>query len=277
MSRRKFTSKKTIRSKIEYIWERYIKRYLIVGGALLLAIWFGSWLWLGGYVKQAGDYVRESFFSVTEDAGLSVTDVMIEGRVNTDLAAIKAIINIVPGDPLLSFNPETAKEQIEKISWVKTARVERRLPDTIYIQLQERKPEALWYDDRKTKLIDIEGVVLTSKKAGSYGDFITLVGDKAPDNFQELFVLIRAEDQIEDRIRRAVFVKDRRWDLVLDNDVVVSLPEKDIALAISTLAKAQRDEDLLARDVKRIDLRQPGRIILQTDRGKVEDLIPLIN
>ena len=248
-----------------------------MGGALLLAIWFGSWLWLGGYVKQAGDYVRESFFSVTEDAGLSVTDVMIEGRVNTDLAAIKAIINIVPGDPLLSFNPETAKEQIEKISWVKTARVERRLPDTIYIQLQERKPEALWYDDRKTKLIDIEGVVLTSKNASSYGDFITLVGDKAPKNFQELFVLIRAEDQIEDRIRRAVFVKDRRWDLVLDNDVVVSLPEKDIALAISTLAKAQRDEDLLARDVKRIDLRQPGRIILQTDRGKVEDLIPLIN
>ena len=160
---------------------------------------------------------------------------------------------------------------------MKTARVERRLPDTIYIQLQERKPEALWYDDRKTKLIDIEGVVLTSKNAGTYGDFITLVGDKAPENFQELFVLIRSEDQIENRIRRAVFVKDRRWDLVLDNDVVVSLPEKDIALAISTLAKAQRDEDLLARDVKRIDLRQPGRIILQTDRGKVEDLIPLIN
>jgi cell division protein FtsQ len=96
----------------------------------------------------------------TARLGLVVTDVKVEGRETTDRETILAALGAGPGTPILAMSPRRAKEQLETLPWVRSAVVERRLPDTVYVRLVERKPLALWQHSGKLELIDHDGGVI---------------------------------------------------------------------------------------------------------------------
>ena len=52
------------------------------------------------------------------------------------------------------------RERLLAFGWVKDARVSRRLPDTLVVDIVERTPAALWQDSGRLALIDADGVVL---------------------------------------------------------------------------------------------------------------------
>ena len=70
--------------------------------------------------------------------GLLVTDIQVEGREKTPDAMLRAALGVSRGDPLLGFSLEAARTRIESLTWVHRATVERRLPGTIVVTLQER-------------------------------------------------------------------------------------------------------------------------------------------
>src|SRR5690348_13037155 len=80
----------------------------------------------------------------TARLGLVVTDIRVEGRETTDRETILTALGARPGTPILAMSPRRAKEQLETLPWVRSAVVERRLPDTLYVRLIERRPLALW-------------------------------------------------------------------------------------------------------------------------------------
>ena len=52
------------------------------------------------------------------------------------------------------------RDRINKLPWVKSARVERHFPNKISLTLVERTPMARWQTNRTLKLIDIHGDVI---------------------------------------------------------------------------------------------------------------------
>ena len=66
-----------------------------------------------------------------------------------------------------------------RIGWVKDARVSRRLPDTLVIDIVERKPAALWQNQGQLALIDSEGVVLDRVPVDKMPDLPLLIGPGA--------------------------------------------------------------------------------------------------
>src|SRR5215470_9722746 len=92
--------------------------------------------------------------------GLTVSDIMVEGRETTDRETILAALAAGLGTPILAVNPTRAKEQLEALPWVHHAVVERRMPGTLYVRLVERKPLALWQHGGKIELIDRDGGVI---------------------------------------------------------------------------------------------------------------------
>ena len=87
-------------------------------------------------------------------AGLRITDVVIEGRANTPEPMLRAALGVTKGDPILGFSVEQARKRIEELTWVEQATVERRLPNTVVVFLQERRPFAIWQHNGKFVLID---------------------------------------------------------------------------------------------------------------------------
>src|SRR3546814_13287745 len=102
-------------------------------------------------LRQAGVGV----YALTADAGLAVGDVLVTGRNETDAADLLDVLGVERGMPILAIDLEALQERVIALPWVRTARVERHLPDTLFIAITERRPLALWQRHRTLALVEI--------------------------------------------------------------------------------------------------------------------------
>lgn len=68
---------------------------------------------------------------------------------------------------------------------------------------------------------------------------------------------------LQKRVTAYIRIGDRRWDLRMDNGVVVRLPEENLARAMHTLSTLEQDQQVLERDIETVDLRLPDRTTIQ--------------
>lgn len=226
---------------------------------------------MSGASTKLAEWTQEKTYQYTASKGFTLDNIYVEGREYTDADTILAILNIEKSDPILMFDPASARKMLEKISWVKQAKVERQLPNSIYVNITERTPMAIWQRNKTLSLIDTQGVILTDKKLNRFKDFIILVGEDVPDRAPDLFNLLSAEPEIFNKIEAAKSVSNRRWDLVLKSGAVVKLPEEEVSLALSRLARMQADENIMDKNIKTIDVRELTRITVRTKPGAVRE------
>lgn len=270
----------TTRSQVIGRRARYAKKARLTGFArrfgfgliiLISVIWVGAWLVLSGAMDRTHQKAQNKLYQVLAESGFRVDNILVEGRVETDPEILRAIINLERGDPIFAFDPAETREMIERLSWVREAHVERRLPDTVYIGLVERKPMALWQNKNKMRVIDADGVTLTDKLSAHQRTLPIVVGEYANEQAYNLLVMLEAEPDINSLLEAATWVGDRRWDLTLKNAMTVRLPESDIGLALSRLAQANAKDKILEKDLSVIDLRETDRITVRTRPGAVQE------
>lgn len=223
-----------------------------------------------GWFGRTEERTIQSFHLKSANAGFRVENLLVDGRVNIDRKVLKDVIGVEKGNSIFAYDLDQVQQDLAKISWVKSSVVERRLPDTIYVGLQERVPVAIWQKEGKQYLVDAEGAVLTNMDLDRFADALVITGDKAAQNAAELIGLVGVETDLKERIEIARWIGNRRWDLKLKNGIVVRLPEDDAGFAIKKLTEAQKTEQIMDRHVEAIDLRDPMRIVVQTESGAAE-------
>lgn len=222
------------------------------------------------WFARVEDRTASGFHQKLADAGFKTRGLLIDGRGQTSREQLKAVLGIEKDSSIFSYDLANIQKKISTLPWVKTATVERRLPDTIYIRLQERKPVALYQKGSKLLLVDAEGVLLSDKNLGEFKDLLIVTGDHAPEKASDLAGMLQAEPDLKNRVAIARWIGNRRWDIDLKNGITVRLPEDDCGLAIKRLAEAQKAEKVMDRQVIAIDLRDPLRIVIQTTPGAVQ-------
>lgn len=210
--------------------------------------------------------VTDSFAGLGEGLGLTVRQVILEGRRNTPTDMIRAALGVSRGDPILDISPQRTRERLETIAWVQHAHVERRLPDTLLVRLEERRPFAIWQHNGRFVIIDEEGRTVASDGLDQFGPLPLLVGAGAETAGAALYALLRGEREVQERVQAAVRIHERRWNLRLHNGTDVLLPEGAEGAAIQRLAELQREARLLDRPLAAIDLRLPDRLVLRPTR-----------
>ncbi len=216
-----------------------------------------------GWDADRLEQVRSKLLALTAEAGLTVDDVVVQGRGRTGGDAILAALGVVRGTPMLSVSPSAAKSRLEALPWIHSASVERVFPDTLYVRVTERQPLALWQRKGRLELIDREGSVIAVPSLDEFVDLIILVGDDAPKAAPALLDLLASEPALRPHVSAAVRVGGRRWNLKLDNGIDVALPEDNVGAAWHQLAQLDRTDGLLRRDILKVDLRLPDRLVLQ--------------
>lgn len=230
--------------------------------------------WKMGYPQQAAAGAWQGALNLSADAGLKLQRITVEGRLRTPRADLFAAIGAKQGDPILGIDIDAARERLESIGWVRTAVVERRLPDLVHIQLAERAPVAIWQNRGHFALVDTDGAVINRSDLGGWSHLPIVVGEGAPARTRELLAMLAGEKLLAERVRAAVLVSGRRWDLHIDDaseGVEIRLPETDPAKAWAWFASLQRDHNILARDVKIVDLRTPDRLVVRLANETVEE------
>ena len=221
----------------------------------------------GAALGRAGFVVRGY-----QIVGLDKMDRRIVDRVVTDelgRAAEQAGAG-KPPQPLVDV--AAIRERLIGFGWVKDARVSRRLPDTLVIDIVERKPAALWQNKGHLTLIDAEGVVLDKVAIADMPDLPLLIGNGANAHSRELGRLMASVPTLQPQLTSATWVGRRRWDLSFQSGETVALPEGEQAAraALAKFAKLDRSNGLLGRGVVRFDLRIPGKMIVRLPRAPGE-------
>ena len=168
------------------------------------------------------------------------------------------------------------RERLLQYGWVKDARVSRRLPDTLVIDIIERKPTAIWQDQSRLSLIDAEGVVLDRVPISAMPDLPLLIGPGANAQSRYLQALLKDAPALAPQLESATWVGRRRWDLNFQSGETVALPEGqvDAQAALAKFAKLDKSAGLLGRGIVRIDLRIPGKMIVRLPRAPGEPIVP---
>lgn len=208
--------------------------------------------------------------AATARAGLTVQEIFVEGRSETRPADVLAVLDLKRGTPILTFDPAEAKAELEKLPWIKSADVERRLPDTVYVRLIERRPLALWQRHGRLALIDQDGDEIVGAEIARFAALPVVVGEDAPPYAATLLALLATEADLQSRVLAAVRVSGRRWNLQLDlgesRAIEVQLPEINPASAWAKLAEAVREGSLFEKNVTAVDLRLPDRLVVRVIR-----------
>ena len=238
-------------------------------GAIVLLLGSGGgggwWAWREGWLVEAQKQVDAvSRGIVGAITPFKLADVTVEGRDYVERSSILAALNVSRGDSLLGIDLQDARRRLEAIDWVEWATVERRLPDTLYVTLKERRAVAIWQNGSEYTLIDKNGrTVRASRMPPGAESLLLLGGPGAPEHVGDLLLLLTYEPTIARQLRSAVWVGQRRWNLILNNGVEIWLPEEDAIAALQHATKLEGQHKLLSREFGVVDLRLPDKLYLR--------------
>jgi cell division protein FtsQ len=245
-------------------WSRRLSRFVLVLAGLGTLGAAADAVWRSSAAARLVNGVRDGLIEASADAGFVVTRVYSEGRLLADERTLSKALERYYGQPILTVDLDELKQHVEGVSWVRSASVGRRLPDTLWIRLEEHRPIARWLDDgARQVLVSDAGEVVRIRNAGRFRELPLLFGDGAPARAGEVLRLVAHEPDLAARVTGARLVGKRRWDIHLDGRVEVRLPAEQPEAAWRRLAAEQRSSAVLARAITAIDLRNPDWITVQ--------------
>jgi cell division protein FtsQ len=168
---------------------------------------------------------------------------------------------------MLYVDVDEARARLEALPWVKSAAVRRVWPNRIHVHIVERRPVALWQLEGAVAVVDSAGEPIAGEDPARFAQLPLVVGKGAERSVGALLALIATQPNLKSRVKAAVRVGERRWNLRLANGVEVRLPEEGAEAALAELVRLDREENVLARDIKAIDLRFPDRFIVKLPPG----------
>ena len=217
--------------------------------------------------RAAGTAVGHAGFNIRgyQIVGISHMDRKLVDGVVTDELRRAAEEAGTEHAPQALVNVSAIRDRLLQFGWVKDARVSRRLPDTLVIDIVERKPAALWQSQGQLALIDSDGVVLDRVPVDRMPDLPLLIGPGANAQEEQIQRLMADVPTLRPQLASATWVGGRRWDLNFQSGETVALPEgeEEARTALVRFAKMDKTNGLLGRGIVRFDLRIPGKMIVR--------------
>jgi len=251
------------RRRVVPFWRhRHFRTSLILLLVVLAA--GGGWrVWQSGWVPNALEKARWAVIAASTEMGFKVKEILVIGRSETRQKDLLNAVRLARGAPILAFDLQAAQKRIEALPWIKKATVERMLPDTVLLNVEEREPLVLWQHKGAFALIGTDGEVILRKDLERFSDLLVVVGPDAPEHASKLLEALATEPELMRLVKAAVRVGGRRWNLRLKGDIDVRLPEDNAAAAWTRLAEYEKTHQVLERDVRILDLRLPDRLIVR--------------
>jgi len=227
--------------------------------ACAVVLLIATWLGVPGIVGTA---VAEG----VGRAGFRVEQIEVTGLKRMERMSVYAVALDQQSRAMPLVDLAKVRERLLDYGWISDARVSRRLPDTLVIDIVERTPAAVWQNNGQLMLIDAAGTLLEPVSPDAMPRLPLVIGDGA--NAQEAAYqrLLEAAPTLKPTVKGAVWVGERRWDLVFESGERLQLPEGELAStkAIAKFAELDRKDRLLGRGYLRFDMRDPAKLVVRT-------------
>ncbi|MGR3468121.1 MAG: cell division protein FtsQ/DivIB [Shimia sp.] len=202
--------------------------------------------------------------AVEERPEFMVHALSITGASNAVSADLRAALGV--RFPVSSFNLDldALRARAADHAAVKAALVRLRPGGVLELTVAERQPALVWRDAGGLALVSLDGTRLRPiAQRADYAQLPLVAGEGAAEAVDEALDLIHTAAPVGHRLRGLVRVGARRWDLILDRDQRVMLPEDGAVAALERALLLDTAQELFARDISHIDLRNPDRPTLR--------------
>jgi len=252
--------------RMHRLWLTPLFRSMLRVGLPAFIVTFSIGLYLSDDLRRA-EIARtwEGAWAAVEERPEFLVNLMaIDGASPALAEAIRAKLALT--FPLSSFeiDMEATAARIEELDAVASADLRVRSGNVLQVTITERVPVVIWRTQTELSLLDIGGRRVARVFARTdRPDLPLIAGEGANAAVSEALALLAAAGPIQPRLRGMVRMGERRWDIVLDRDQRILLPEGDPVPALERVIALDKAEALLARDVITVDLRNKDRPVLR--------------
>jgi cell division protein FtsQ len=228
---------------------------LLIGGVGVLAT--------GGRGARIVAAVRDGTDRQLTDLGFGLAQIHLQGASPQAQREILQAAGLRRGAPVLTMDLDALRGRVEKVAWVKTARVIRLLPDTLVIAIEQRPLIAVWEHAGAIAVVAADGTVVANADPAHYAGLPLIVGDGANLAAAAIVPGVWARPGLRDRLEALVRVDGRRWDLRLKDGGLIQLPADGQDAALARLDDLDRKSRVLQLGLARIDLRDPDMVVVR--------------
>jgi cell division protein FtsQ len=256
-----------LRYRLSRAWAKPITRSAVLVYLPLVVLAIAGWRiaandqWRG----MIEDKVSEVIERIVARPEFAVRGVAVIGGSSELQATVRRTLAVQAGMPSMKLDIEELRLRVEGLGAVETATVQFDPQGTLRVAVVERIAAVLFRRaDGVLVMLDEGGVEIgPAGPRANYPALPVILGAGAQDRVGEVIALIETAPDIVPRLRAFVSVGERRWDVVLDHDMLIKLPAEGSLEALSRIMALQYGEELLDRDIAVIDMRLPERPALR--------------
>ncbi|MEP7223198.1 MAG: FtsQ-type POTRA domain-containing protein [Novosphingobium sp.] len=229
--------------------------FAIFGAALAL-------VWTVAVVAGVPQIATQQIANVAAQGGFVLNDVKLNGVKHLNELKVYELVLSQRHQPMPQVDVDQIRTQLMQLSWVEDARVSRQLPDTLVIDVVERKAHAVLKKADRLVLIDATGHELQVISAERAKGKLVVSGPGAGQQVVALASLLEAAPALKPQVAEAEWVGNRRWNLKFRTGQILALPEGDrlAAGALVSFARLDGVNRLLGGKALAFDMRAPDRI-----------------
>ncbi|WP_457650101.1 cell division protein FtsQ/DivIB [Profundibacter sp.] len=216
--------------------------------------------------------VSEMRRAIEERPEFMVNLVAIDGANDAVAADIREIIPVEFPITAFDLDLEELRANIAQMDAVANVDVQVR-SGILQINVTERVPALVWRTNEGTILLDATGHrVAAIATREDRPDLPLVAGDGADVAVDQALEIIAASGPLLARVRGIQRIGERRWDLVLDRNQRILLPEDNPIAALERVIALNKAQDMLARDLTVIDMRNGQRPTIRIADNAIEAL-----
>lgn len=246
-----------IDNRIKFSFYNYSIYYLIL--TILIPIFLIVY-----FNKEIKNYFILLIQNQSQDFNYILKNIKIIGNKRVQNIEIDDLFENEYGKSIFLLPIKEMKKKIEEKNWIKESNFKIIYPSTIKIEIKEKNPIAIYLEGNNYYFLDEKGLKIQKLEKEDKIKHILISGDESLDNFLDFNSIIKQYKILN--INSANFIGSRRWDIIIDEEIKVKLPERNIDIALENLREIINNIDNMSQNsIEFIDLRIPKKAIISFD------------
>tara|TARA_Y100001970_G_C14210447_1_gene846563 strand:+ start:1395 stop:2165 length:771 start_codon:yes stop_codon:yes gene_type:complete len=184
---------------------------------------------------------------------------------NAKNAEIEKIIEKYIDQSIFLIPLKEISRQIKSVDWVREVNLSSDLQNTIEIKILEYQPVGLYNFNESLYFFSNDGKIITkSKNNSNIKKFIIFYGKNSIYHATYLISSLNKFSKLNmEKVKKAYYVGNRRWNILLENEILLLLSEKNIEDSLENYIEIKKNfNDKNLNFIKSIDLRNNNKAIV---------------
>jgi cell division septal protein FtsQ len=209
---------------------------------------------------------RDRFFSfiqnISEKYNYQLKNVEINSLQIINKSEVNNIVNQYYNQSIFLLPLEEISNSINQISWVKNVNLSTNFNNQLNVEIIEYKPIGLLFYNNQLFYFAKNGKIIDKFREEINKNLIIFYGNQASKEAFNFLNIINKTETIN-MIKESYYINERRWDVKLQNNIVLNLSEINIEESLKNyikLIKKFNNSDVIK--IKSIDLRDSEKAII---------------